>query len=105
MLDPDDLMTLYAGTAHHGIYVSHDGAKTWSPRGQGLPAGAAIHALLGVIQGQGTHLYAALAGAGVYQSNDDGANWSASNTGLPAGANGLSLLQQPSSPGGIYVGT
>ena len=105
LLDPNDLTTLYAGTAHHGIYVSHDGAKTWEARGQGLPTGAAVHALLGVVQGQGARLFAALAGAGVYQSNNNGASWSASNTGLPGGADGLSLLEQPSSPGGIYVGT
>src|ERR1051326_8140453 len=28
LLNPDDPLTLYAGTAHKGIYVSHDGAKS-----------------------------------------------------------------------------
>jgi photosystem II stability/assembly factor-like uncharacterized protein len=97
--------TLYAGTAGAGIFISHDGAKTWSASGQGLPAGAAVHALLAGRQAQNPRLYAALAGAGVYQSSDGGQSWSASNTGLPPGVDGLSLLTQPSGPGGLYVGT
>jgi len=64
-----------------------------------------VHALLAEPKGQGLVLYAALAGAGVYQSGDGGASWSARNTGLPAGTDGLSLLVQPSNPGGLYVGT
>jgi photosystem II stability/assembly factor-like uncharacterized protein len=97
--------TLYAGTAGAGIFISHDGAKTWNASGQGLPAGATVHALLAGRQAQNPHLYAALAGAGVYQSGDGGQNWSASNTGLPSGVDGLDLLTQPSGPGGLYLGT
>lgn len=96
---------LYAGTAGAGIFISQDGAKTWSASGQGLPAGATVHALLAGRQAQNPRLYAALAGAGVYQSSDGGQSWSASNTGLPTGVDGLSLLTQPSGPGGLYVGT
>ncbi len=105
LLNPDDPTTLYAGTARKGVYISHDGAKTWVARAQGLPAGAAVQALLAEIKGQGVLLFAALAGAGVYQSSDNGASWSARSNGLPAGIDGLSLLEQPSSPGGLYVGT
>lgn len=100
-----DPTKLYAGTEGAGIFISHDGAKTWSASGQGLPAGAAVHALLAGRQAQNPRLYAALAGAGVYQSSDGGQSWSASNTGLPPGVDGLSLLTQPSGPGGLYVGT
>jgi photosystem II stability/assembly factor-like uncharacterized protein len=105
LLNPDDPLTLYAGTAHKGVYISHDGAKSWSASATGLPAGAMVHALLAEIKGQQVLLFAALAGAGVYQSRDNGASWSASSGGLPAGSDGLSLLEQPSSPGGLYVGT
>ena len=97
--------TLYAGTARDGLYISHDGAKTWSASGQGLPAGATVHAILAVGQGQSLRLYVALSGAGVYQSSDGGQSWSASNNRLPSGIDGLSLLWQQSSPGGLYLGT
>ena len=100
-----DPTKLYAGTAGAGIFISSDGAKTWSASEQGLPAGAAIHAMLAGRQAQHPRLYAALAGAGVYQSSDGGQSWSASNTGLPLDVDGLSLLTQPSGPGGLYVGT
>ncbi|HEY7354834.1 MAG TPA: hypothetical protein VH590_00165, partial [Ktedonobacterales bacterium] len=100
-----DPTTLYAGTAHKGVYISHDGAKSWTVSAQGLPIGATVHALLAETKGQQVLLFAALAGSGVYQSGDDGASWSASSTGLPVGSNGLSLLQQPTNPGGLYVGT
>lgn len=105
LLNPDDPTTLYAGTAHQGVYISHDSAKTWSVSTQGLPAGALVHALLAAGHNQGLHLYAALAGAGVYQSSDGGRNWSASSAGFPFGADVLSLLWQPSDPGGVYAGT
>jgi photosystem II stability/assembly factor-like uncharacterized protein len=105
LLDPDDPMTLYAGTVHKGLYISHDEAKSWSASAQGLPAGATVHALLAEIKGQKLRLFAALAGAGVYQSGDKGASWSASSSGIPAGVDGLSLLDQPSDPGGLYAGT
>ncbi len=105
LLSPLDSTTLYAGTAHKGVYVSHDGAKSWTASAQGLPAGATVHALLAEIKGQGMLVFAALGGAGVYQSDDNGASWTARSSGLPAGVDGLSLLQQPSDPGGLYVGT
>jgi hypothetical protein len=105
LLNPDDPMTLYAGTAHQGVSISHDGAKTWSASGQGLPAGATVHALLAEGHNQGLHLYAALAGAGVYRSDDGGQSWVSSSDGLPAGVDVLSLLWQPSNPGGLYAGT
>lgn len=106
LVDPDDPMTLYAGTAHNGVYISHNGAKSWAASAPGaLPAGATVHALLAEIKGQGVLLFAALAGAGVYQSSDKGASWSARSNGLPAGIDGLSLLEQSSNPGGLYVGT
>jgi hypothetical protein len=100
-----DPMTLYAGTAHKGVYISHDGAKSWKASVLGLPIGARVHALLAITKGQGMLLLAALAGSGVYQSSNDGASWAASNAGLPVGIDGLSLLQQPSNPGGLYMGT
>lgn len=106
LVDPDDPMTLYAGIARSGLYVSHNGAKSWAASAPGgLPAGATVHALLAEIKGQGDLVFAALAGAGVYQSSDKGASWSARSNGLPAGIDGLSLLEQPSNPGGLYVGT
>ncbi len=105
LVNPDDAKTLYAGTAHKGVYVSHDAAKSWSPSAQGLPAGVLIHTLVAEIKGDTIRLFAGLAGAGVYQSSDNGTSWSASNTGLPTVIDGLSLLQQPSNPGGLYLGT
>ncbi|HLW03139.1 MAG TPA: hypothetical protein VKT82_31115 [Ktedonobacterales bacterium] len=105
LVNPDDPKTLYAGTAHKGVYVSHDAAKSWSPSVQGLPTGVLVHTLMAEIKGDAIRLFAGLAGAGVYQSSDNGATWSASNTGLPAGVDGLSMLQQPSNPGGLYLGT
>lgn len=106
LVDSDDPMTLYAGIARSGLYISHNGAKSWAASEPGaLPAGATVHALLAEIKGQGDLVFAALAGAGVYQSSDKGTSWSARSSGLPAGIDGLSLLEQSSNPGGLYVGT
>jgi ligand-binding sensor domain-containing protein len=104
-VNPADSLTLYAGTDHQGVYLSHDGAKTWSASSTGLPANVQVHTLLAVQSGQGTQLYAGLLGAGVYRSDDGGSSWSASSTDQPAATDGLSLLWQPSNPGGVYLGT
>jgi photosystem II stability/assembly factor-like uncharacterized protein len=105
IINPDDAKTLYAGTAHKGVYVSHDAAQSWSPSAQGLPTGVSVRTLMAEIKGDAIRLFAGLAGMGVYASSDNGATWTASTTGLPAGIDGLSLLQQPSNPGGLYLGT
>lgn len=109
-INPADSNTLYAGTAQQGIYISRDGAKTWSASNTGLPADAQVRALLAVPGTQNARLYAGLVtdgakGAGVYRSDDGGQSWTASSTGLPAQTDGLSLLWQPSNPGGLYLGT
>jgi hypothetical protein len=109
-INPTDSSALYAGTAQQGVFVSHDAAKTWSASSAGLPENAPVRALLAVQNAQGARLYAGLmgaatGGAGVYQSNDGGQSWATASSGLPAGTDGLSLLWQPSNPGGVYLGT
>jgi photosystem II stability/assembly factor-like uncharacterized protein len=37
LVDPSDPQTFYATTNSRGVLVSHDGARTWSPLGSGLP--------------------------------------------------------------------
>lgn len=68
-----------AGTAAEGIYVSSDGAATWSWRGSGLKNigtdSAPVYPRVMSVAASGTTLWACIA-AGIYASTDGGAAWS-----------------------------
>jgi photosystem II stability/assembly factor-like uncharacterized protein len=95
-IDPINPSTLYAGNAlpGAGVFVSSDGAATWSAAGSGLPD-AAVTALAADPQNPGT-LYAGLQEGGIFKSADGGATWNAVNSGLPSditlGYESVSLL-------------
>lgn len=94
---PDDAATLYACTAG-GVFVSRDGADSWTDRSNGLHAD--VRAL--VMAGSG-YLYAAT-GLGVHVSTDRGAHWTALNVGL-ANTDVRSLASPADDEDVLYAGT
>lgn len=59
----------------HGILVSDDGGKTWTPRNAGLPASG--HVWRTAIDPDSRFLYVAIFGQGLYASSDFGRTWRA----------------------------
>jgi photosystem II stability/assembly factor-like uncharacterized protein len=93
---------LYAGTAHHGIFASVNGGKTWFAASRGISAGVAINALL--FDADLQQVWAATS-SGVYRSANGGLSWVALDKGLPA--NTTAYVVQPVSgvPNLLYLGT
>lgn len=73
--------TLYAGTVHNGIFMSHDDGMSWSALKAGWPVGSAANDLS--YDADHHQLWAATT-AGVYLLKDGAPSWQASSTGLPA---------------------
>jgi hypothetical protein len=90
--DPD---TVYAGVEDAALFVTTDGAKTWSelpglrthPSGPGWQPGAggmAVHTIL-IDQADPARLHVAISAAGVFRSDDSGKTWRPANKGLRSG--------------------
>jgi len=89
LTDPD---TLFAGTEDAGLFVSTDGAATWTElpglrthhsAGSWQPGagGLCVHTVL-VDPSNPEHLHVAISAAGVFRSDDGGQTWVAANRGL-----------------------
>jgi photosystem II stability/assembly factor-like uncharacterized protein len=89
LTDPD---TLYAGTEDAGLFVSTDGAATWTElpglrthhsAGSWQPGagGLCVHTVL-IDPSNPEHLHVAISAAGVFRSDDGGQTWVAANRGL-----------------------
>jgi photosystem II stability/assembly factor-like uncharacterized protein len=88
-IDPTGPATLYAAVrpgAAAVVYKSLDSGSSWSPAGNGLPAGAQV-AALALDPSHPTALYLAT-DQGVFSTGDGGTTWTASNQGLE----GVSVL-------------
>jgi photosystem II stability/assembly factor-like uncharacterized protein len=95
---------LYAGTAHHGVFVSTDGGNTWSVENDGLPAGSVINGL--TFDASKHQLWAATT-AGVYLLSG-GQSWKALNDGIAQGSVPYAVLPASASGGDqhlVYLGT
>jgi ligand-binding sensor domain-containing protein len=79
---PNEPTKIYAGTDSSGAYYSDTGGQSWIGPGKGIPANAAISALLPDPVHIGT-VYAAT-NAGIYISKDSARTWTKDSQGLPA---------------------
>lgn len=90
--DPFDDTKIFVGTQNNGVLISPNSGVNWIPAGPGLPAGAAINALIA-----GTSVPGALfvgTGAGVFGSSDGGATWYPIQRGMgPAATNAIALAR------------
>jgi len=91
-----DNETILAGSAHSGIFITHDGGMHWTASNSGLPPQADIYTLL-VSQDLKT-IWAGTVGNGIYASSDGGTSWLPANMGLPATSNVFALVQATIEP-------
>jgi fibronectin type 3 domain-containing protein len=106
-VDPADADVVYYGSIENGLWVTTDGAATWSQVAQ-VPLGGAGHGVNTVVfdansgtTGGRTNLaYATTWGAGVWATTDAGASWSQINGGGPADA--LTARDAEVGPDGTY---
>ncbi len=94
---PSDPSTLYAVTLA-GVFVSHDGAQTWTAGGAitGVPADLAVD--------PGSAGTAYITGVdGVLKSTDGGASWQLASSGLPGGPMRCVFAITIASDGTLYV--
>ena len=83
-VNPADPDTVFAATNGAGIYVSHNGGKTWTPSNEGL--GKATVAQIVIDPNNSNIVYAAVLNqGGVYKSTDGGLTWRAINLGIDLG--------------------
>ncbi|MFO8006669.1 MAG: sialidase, partial [Candidatus Brocadiia bacterium] len=82
-VDPADVNVVYYGSVADGLWVTTDGAATWS-QVSAIPVGTAEHGVSTVVfdpnsgttGGKTNVIYVGVYGSGVYQSTDAGASWS-----------------------------
>ncbi|MHB8598074.1 MAG: WD40/YVTN/BNR-like repeat-containing protein [Ktedonobacteraceae bacterium] len=103
--DYHNSMIIYAGSAHHGVFISNDGGTSWSAMNTGLPTNVAINGL--TLDSDEHQLWAATS-AGVYRTATGTIAWQAFNSGLPA--NVAAYAVQPAfisggAQGLVFVGT
>jgi photosystem II stability/assembly factor-like uncharacterized protein len=96
--DPADPNVLYAGSLT-GVFRSADGGSTWTAASGGLPAGAAVTALLAPAPGT---VYAAFTrGAKVFRSTDGGSHWQRVSRGIASAS--LTAFAAGATPAVLYV--
>lgn len=79
VMHPTNPDIMYAG--FESLYITYDGATTWSPLDPGFSAGTTIRALA-VAPSDANYIYLA-AGSTIRMTPDDGITWSNISTGLP----------------------
>jgi photosystem II stability/assembly factor-like uncharacterized protein len=121
VIDPQNSLTLYAGTAvnvaassvvGYGIWKSTDGGASWSAASSGLPKDpksddqyAGVFDLAIDSQNPGT-IYAVIehfgvAGSWILKSTDGGGSWSPASSGLPRSR--MIMAIDPQNPATLYV--
>src|SRR5437870_5384868 len=100
IVDPFRPSTVYAGTYGNGIFVSTDGAATWTPANVGMRS--SYVSALAFAPGQSSTIYAATYGGGVYQSLDAARTWALASGSLNL-ALVYSLAADPAASSTVYA--
>ena len=112
-VDPNNDNVVYFGSRIEGLWVTTDGAQTWSqvstssvPVGtnSGTPAGdkfVIFDPNSGTTNGKTNRIYVGVAGVGVFMSNDAGTTWS---NIIPVSATQFPFSASLASDGTLYVG-
>lgn len=100
VIDPANPSTLYTGHSFSGgINKSTNGAASWTPLTNGVPA-VAINAMAAT----SSAVYAAVNGAGVIKTTNGGSNWANANAGLWS-TSVRTLVPHPTNASVLYAGT
>ncbi|HEY7125647.1 MAG TPA: hypothetical protein VH540_16950 [Ktedonobacterales bacterium] len=102
-VDPNQLQTVFAGSAGKGVYRSTDGASTWASANTGLPQDLMVQSIVTdpALPGQvylGTD-------QGFFLSTDDGAHWQGASQGLPSDTTITAIAINPTDSNTLYLGT
>ncbi len=100
-LSPQDPERLYAFVIGHGLFVSADGGRNWTPLGTALPQDVMSLAAAG---GEPEVLFAGSLGSGVLKSVDGGRTWQPVNDGLGS-RRVMTLAVNPADRQVVYAGT
>ena len=99
-VDPTNHSIVYAGAFGGGVFVSNNGAASWSSASTGMRTGY-VEGF--AFEASPSRIVAGTLGGGVYQSQDGAQTWTTLNDGLE-----LSLIYQlaldPAAPGTVYAG-
>jgi photosystem II stability/assembly factor-like uncharacterized protein len=99
---PHDASVLAAGTEDHGIYLSHDGGKTWRESNHGLDH-KTVYALT-IHPSDPNTFYAGGFHSGIYKSTDEGKTWKNYSNGL-ANPDIHAIAVSPTDSKLVFVGT
>ncbi|HEX7253869.1 MAG TPA: hypothetical protein VF376_13385 [Thermoanaerobaculia bacterium] len=99
-IDPTNHSIVYAGTYGGGVFVTNNGAASWSSASSGLRS-AYVETF--AFEASPSRILAGTLGGGVYQSQDGAQTWTTLDNGLE-----LSLIYEvaldPGTPGTVYAG-
>ncbi|BCS54462.1 hypothetical protein GSVR_27700 [Geobacter sp. SVR] len=98
--DPNNVQTIYAGTANDGVFKSTNGGNSWSAANNGL-TGNALHVYSLAINRANSQIIYAGTSSGVSKSTDGGSSWTEILGNLMIN----SLAIDPSHPLTVYAGT
>ncbi len=100
-VDPENTLTVYAGTNTGGVFKSTDGGSTWQSASIGLPNEPISS--LAVDPTNSNVVFAGTQSNGMYQSTNGGNSWGADNIGLPLTANILAVVIDPINDKIVYA--
>jgi photosystem II stability/assembly factor-like uncharacterized protein len=104
----NDPSKIYIGTNNYGVMVSNDFGKTFTQTNSGFSTRQTISIVADVEQPNrfyASTINTATGGGFFFVSNDGGATWQASMTNFPARLTAYAILQNPTAPNTIYIGT
>lgn len=100
---PSNQRTIYAGTSHKGVFVSEDGAATWTAAGGDLGGRASVAGIV-VDPGNAENVFARVLYERIYKSTDGGDNWHSVWTGMPTDTEIETVAIDSSDPTRMYAG-
>jgi photosystem II stability/assembly factor-like uncharacterized protein len=107
-IHPKKAETVYLGTNNHGVMISNDGGRSFTPSNEGF-SGRRIYTIMADSSKSGL-LYTsttntATGGGFFFISTDNGSTWQASMQGMPSNLSTYSILQNRKDQNTLYLGT